>query len=78
MEWIKCSDRLPDLYQWVLVTNSPKGTGEPRCINLFRLTDRNWESLSMIVESPTFSDIIGDLFYEDVTHWMPLPQPPKD
>jgi hypothetical protein len=77
MNWIKCSERMPDLYQWVLVCNSPKGAGEPRCINIWRWDGTDWDSINVgHVNSPTFSDITYDLYTDQVTHWMPLPKPP--
>lgn len=80
MEWISVKDRLPDLYQWVLVTNSPTGTNEPRCINIWRWEgeDLGWNGLyTPHANSPTYYDIISDMFYDEVSHWMPLPKPPK-
>ena len=78
MNWIKCSERMPDLYQWVLVTDSPKGTGEPRCINIWRWDGIDWDMLSLDADSPTYSDIIYYMYTDEVTHWMPLPLPPED
>ena len=68
-EWIKCSDKMPDLYQWVLVCDSPKGTNEPRCINIFRWKGEEWDSLFNTYgsDSPTYSDIIYNLHYDEVT-----------
>lgn len=76
MEWIKCSEKMPDLYQWVLVCNSPKGTGEPRSINIWRWDGNDWDCIDTSWNSPTFSDIIYSMFTDEITHWMPLPLPP--
>lgn len=76
MKWIKCSDRMPDLYQWVLVCDSPKGTGEPRCIDIYRWDGEKWDYISDDTSnSPTFSDILYCM--SEVTHWMPLPEKPE-
>lgn len=81
MNWIKVTDRLPELYQWVLVCNSPKGSGEPRCINIWRWDGNSWDSLDTPEnngDSPTFSDIVYTIYKDEITHWMPLPEQPID
>jgi len=77
-EWIKCSDRLPENDQNVLVYHSED----------FHITVGDFErdNVSYYIESD------GSKFYTDdgweteiswaqrgkVTHWMPLPNPPLD
>jgi hypothetical protein len=82
MIWISVKDKLPELYQWVLVCDSPKGTGEPRCINICRHDGKTWEMVNYEgldwIDSPTFSDIIYHTHFDEITHWMPLPFPPQD
>ena len=79
IEWISVEDRFPEPYDWVLVCNSPKGTNEPRSINIWRWSGEEWDSINQgHADSPTFSDIIHTLFYDEITHWMPLPNPPKE
>ena len=78
-KWIKCSEKMPEPYDWVLVCDSPKGTGEPRCINIWRWDGKDWDSLDLPEgngDCPTFSDIIYKM--NDVTHWMPLPPEVKN
>ncbi len=77
-KWVKVSERMPDLYQWVLVTNSPKGTNEPRSINIWRWNGERWERLNDEDEAPTFMDIIHYMSLDEPTWWMPLPKEPKD
>lgn len=62
MEWIKCSDRLPEMNRWVLCYGQ----------NHFNLTG------GFIVQSwmaHTNKDL--DWFSVMFTHWMPLPEPPN-
>ena len=51
MEWIKCSDRLPD---------------------------DNVEVLVFDVDIGIFILAINPDFMDGITHWQPLPEPPKD
>ncbi len=62
-EWIKCSEQMPELGQDVL------------CINIDGdyetcLYTKGWHS-----GNPFFASCAGDFF---PTHWMPLPEPPKE
>jgi hypothetical protein len=66
MEWIKCSDRMPEFNrgttEYVLVRVGDIGTK----IGLLYAANGKWV-------------INGVAFYKDaVTHWMPLPKPPKE
>lgn len=68
MEWINVKDRLPDDMENVLVFTEG-------CIDVGHLTKgrfglARWETDSL--------DEWGDReILKDVTHWMPLPEPPK-
>ncbi len=78
MEWVKCSDRMPENDQYVLVYHWDD----------FHITVGYFEShnVQFYIESD------GSKFYTDdgweteipwaqkgpVTHWMPLPNPPKE
>lgn len=70
MEWISVEDRLPEFYEWVLV--AAKFVAGPQWIatayrnRLVNSGDWYWWWLRYPSE-------IGE-----VTHWMPLPEPPKD
>ena len=62
MEWIKCSDRLPEKETMVL-TYSPE-------------TNLRW---GMIAFHGAWEVAIeGMETVSGITHWMPLPQPPKE
>ena len=67
-EWISVEDRLPDTDDWVLVCRETVETGYTTIV-VDRCTftvggDRMW-----LAEYATWKQI--------VTHWMPLPKPPK-
>jgi hypothetical protein len=73
MKWIKVSERLPECYEDVLIyidrnlTNaSYEGVQQGR-----RIT---WDNPEWLWES--FRDPL--INQESVTHWQPLPEPPKD
>ena len=83
MKWIKCSERMPEIYQFVLVCDSPQGHGEPRCISIFRNNGNRWECPSddpydETLCAATFSDMEYVIDIRKLTHWMPLPKPPQD
>ncbi len=80
MEWIRSSDRLPDLYDFVLVFADNKGTGEPRPISIARWDSEKWEFINNPPSFPSYGawmDIEYNMDSEDITHWMPLPKIPK-
>lgn len=63
-EWISVKDRLPEEGQWVLVYY---GNFYGCIMNVFEYTDGIWRDAYRNSEEPGF-----------ITHWMPLPEPPKD
>jgi hypothetical protein len=68
MEWIKCIDRLPAPYDLVLVY------GEDGVFRAYRDIHNEYPSW---VCSPLGS-YAGDGMVFGITHWMPLPKPPKE
>lgn len=62
-KWIKCSERMPEYFSNVLVTD---GEG----VEVMRLDcDGYWDSW--------LEPWVVTVAREDVTHWMPLPEPPE-
>ena len=63
-EWISVKDRLPENDQWALCFMKDKSFGTFRVFQ-WNYIDWQWND--------------GNEWYDenDVTHWMPLPQPPK-
>jgi glucose-6-phosphate dehydrogenase assembly protein OpcA len=63
MEWISVSERMPATGQTVIVW--------ARCLNcpLLRLYDDNLINY--------FAEMSG-IGWDQITHWMPLPNPPKE
>jgi hypothetical protein len=68
MEWVIAKDRLPEIYvgqscsSWVLAYYSSE-------MFLVRLIEGHWKHWL------TRQDVTLDI--DDVTHWMPLPEPPE-
>lgn len=80
-EWIKCSERLPEVDEYVLIRQrytrdtmisriAQWGYWVEQCENLVVNGDATASLDICMVKSPSE--------YERVTHWMPLPQPPED
>lgn len=67
MEWIKCSDRLPKVGQEVLILSSQDGI-----MSSTLQPDGSWLKYIPSIVYGTGSDA------RDVSHWMPLPQKPKE
>jgi hypothetical protein len=61
-EWISVTDRLPTLHSETLIWVS---WGELTFHAVAMLQNDGWESCDMTVP------------FDEVTHWMPLPDPPK-
>lgn len=73
-EWISVNDRLPDCeYDWVLVSVVDWKNHKLRFVpHVAELRKGKWVSQD---------DVEGDLetwAHVKVTHWMPLPDPPKE
>ena len=62
MKWIKCSDRLPEEDEWIIAGSSIYGSVEMGV------------RIGNVFTNP---DSDYDLI-KGITHWMPLPQPPKE
>jgi len=79
-EWISVKDKLPEVYDFVLVFSDNKGCGEPRPIAIARHDGTQWEFLN---EAPLMSsvgaymDIEYQIYGDEITHWMPLPKRPQ-
>nr|DAU58030.1 MAG TPA: Protein of unknown function (DUF551) [Caudoviricetes sp.] len=72
MEWIKCSERMPDADCWVLICNVSLGGVD---MGIYRNDehldeDEHWQN-----ESGEFIEAFSGW---PVTHWMPLPEPPSE
>lgn len=67
MEWIKCSDRLPEIETDVLITGLLGRCRFYEIAGIFGESEHNWYAQST-ANTPRFKP----------THWMPLPKPPKD
>jgi hypothetical protein len=67
VQWISVKDRLPEEYQIILVWDGKK---------VYPTYLSDWENEEKT--SPVFSDIKNDLRISNITHWMRLPEAPKD
>lgn len=75
MEWISVKDKLPPIGQEVIVYSPKSNSGDGRVTALCRKI-RYEEATNFYWDN----DYGGSNVYvqDAITHWMPLPEPPKD
>lgn len=81
MDWIKCSERMPDKYMFVLVFADNKGTCEPKPYCIARWEVDIWGFVNADPLETSYGawvDIEYPINSNNVTHWMPLPKPPEE
>lgn len=78
-EWISVKDIFPEEYEYCLVFAKKIGT-EPSPLSIARHYQGVWEMMNDLEQSNAVA--CGDLTWgmegSEITHWMPLPQPPKE
>lgn len=76
MEWIKLTDKEPEFEKQILVCD--ESLKDSVCI--CRLTEiKSSKSKNRYLKSYVFMhSTTYDENYSEVTHWMPLPEPPKN
>ncbi|ENN6627106.1 DUF551 domain-containing protein, partial [Escherichia coli] len=75
--WISCSERMPKMgeRQCYVLAADFKNTYTPNIPNTQVGVYGDWFNDG----NPTWDDGDGeDLYLKEVTHWMPLPEPPKE
>lgn len=77
MQWIKCCDKLPEEDSWVLCYLTKNCVEEPIILSL-QFYFYKWKESGEIKLTPMFKSIGRSYLLNDITHWMPLPTPPKD
>ena len=74
-EWISVNDRLPETDNDYLVLTESKDIFKA----YFNEYSKEFGSYSDIYDTDTLGYVDSEwLKYEEITHWMPLPQPPKE
>ncbi|GHU78712.1 hypothetical protein AGMMS49992_29850 [Clostridia bacterium] len=76
-EWIKCSDRLPQYDEPVLmhVTHNDQ---QDICFGCLKRGRARWGDIWEITSFKCRRHNLVVDRLEDVSHWQPLPQPPKE
>lgn len=79
-DWVRCSDRMPEVDQIVLIRGCNGMFGVARAADGPPSGCRWWDPYSIIGYdwSWAFEDIYGDDPYKYVTHWAPCPEQPGD
>lgn len=72
MTWIKCSERMPPEHTAVLVACTDTDDGLGPAVYAGFLSDGRW-----ISQDHSGLELATDIPFP-VSHWMPLPEPPKD
>lgn len=80
MKWISVKDQLPEFYTFVLIYAKITKTSEPSKISIGRYNSLNWETLCNEEDNNACAcgDLYWEIFPDEITHWMKLPEPPKD
>lgn len=80
-EWIKCSEKMPQEYDYVLVCANNQGTDEPKPISIACWNGEDWDFLDGMSRGATYGaylDIGYPMTNFDIKVWMSLPKPPKE
>lgn len=72
MEWIKSEDRLPKIWEHVIIYSPGDKPGEGYRVTTDAYENDGW--WRYISDDNRGSQHFSN---DDVTHWMPLPKPPK-
>lgn len=78
-EWIKCSERLPNVGDCALFYFPMSWDNKPKMITLI-LYDYKWkqEGKEQCIKMLRTLDLGKSYRIEDCSHWQELPEPPKD
>ena len=77
--WIPCSERLPEKSGVYLVAYIATGTVDRlRFYTQYGTGLRSKKNVWVGVIYPYTSNMGIEVIYDNVTHWMPLPEPPKE
>jgi len=73
-KWVKCSERLPEFNQHVICFGLLGGEKTPRVefgYYSYTTAEPAWSSL-------TYDGVAGNIWFSEVTQWMPKPSPPEE
>jgi hypothetical protein len=77
-DWISVLDKLPPVYDFVLVFANNLGSGEPKPISIARIDiSGSWEFMGDVEKFGAvgaYMDIEYEMDEYQITHWMPLPK----
>jgi hypothetical protein len=81
MKWINVKERLPKLNTPVLILGKPY-ENKPKMFAVAIWNFDDWEkpesSFDWFEIDEMFVDAMSDYTDSNITHWMPLPEPPKE
>jgi len=75
-EWIKCTDRLPEIDKYVLcyvASNFPE-----QRFRILKLYIYQWSQKGIIKSMPMFSEGHRSWNVQDISHWCELPEVPNE
>jgi hypothetical protein len=80
MKWISVKDELPKEFETVIIAGKPY-TNMGILFSVGMRFGEEWvkpdDSFDWFEFETCQTDCMGDFSNEEVTHWMPLPEPPK-
>lgn len=79
IEWIPIKEKIPEEYLWVLVLAMNNESSQPCPISFAMLRDDEWYFLNEgFNNAVVHGDSWSDMMTSDITHWMALPDLPKE
>jgi hypothetical protein len=76
--WVKCSERMPEPHETVIVHDSKRDSYAVDELVYWRTYPDGSKSTLLDGEASAPHHILDWREYTNVTHWMPLPEPPKE
>ena len=74
MEWIKCSERMPDVHERGMIFRRGRiRIAQLICTDINNLLDTTRDTFAWDIDG---YDLV--MHRNEVSHWMPLPEPPKE
>ena len=76
-EWISVEDKLPEGCENVLVCNFETGTRIDCTTAWYHVKNKHWDVDDSMIRAENYDGGAVISLDQNVTHWMPIPEPPS-